>query len=172
MAVSGQRLMAASGQIPMAAAGGPSVRIGADRGEEVDDRLLASRAPVARARNTDRRGVQRFGAAPVSRSDIGTEVDQLPSEHDVVGECCGMQRGVAFVHLGMARRDEELLAPLDTGHRQLWRLFQHPLSEVMVARPHRPKQHDEALVSTHAGRVGHDPSIPRRRSELRPQCMS
>src|SRR5436309_56676 len=97
---------------------GLAVRVGADLDEEADEGPLPRRVPVRRAWDTDRGGVQRFGAPPVLGPNVGATFDQASGNVRVVGERRAVERGVTLVDLGVTLGDEELVASYEAGHRQ------------------------------------------------------
>ena len=99
-------------------AGGRRVGVGAGLEEVGDHGALAGRVPIVRPRLTDHGRMQRSGAAAIPDLDVGPSRHELPGEAAVVGERRRMQRRVAFVDLGVASGDEELVPAGQARRRQ------------------------------------------------------
>ena len=92
------------------AAHGGSVRVGTGIDEVLDDRPLLCRVPVRCAGFTDGGCVQRFGASAVEGADVGASRHEIPGRLTVVSERRSVQRGGAFIDLGVTVGDKELIA--------------------------------------------------------------
>jgi hypothetical protein len=68
------------------ATGGGDVRIGAGLDEIGNDVPLALGVPGRRAGDADYRGVQWFGASPVSPPNVGTTIDEVSRHLGVITE--------------------------------------------------------------------------------------
>jgi hypothetical protein len=149
-----QRLSIGSGRLDATAsrAQGGSVRIGTGVDEVLNDRPLTCRVPVRCAGFTDDGCVQGFSASAVAGADAGASRHEMSGRLTVVSERRGVQRGGAFVDLGVTVSDKELVAAREARCRQRRCSFERCPNERAIARRDRHQQPREILGGSHRAR--------------------